>query len=111
MDKFIQIYAENLLLKYLELSVVRFFPNDIAVRYLRQIVEVGPAEAIYDFIYDHQHLHATGSAEIHLAYIVIEIRPGHGGEIGFDTRLEDRLFIWNLRIRCTSISQLGKLLY
>ena len=30
-----------------DLSVVRFFSDDIAVMYLGQIVEVGPAEAIY----------------------------------------------------------------
>jgi peptide/nickel transport system ATP-binding protein len=30
-----------------DLSVVRFFSDDIAVMYLGQIVEVGPADAIY----------------------------------------------------------------
>jgi peptide/nickel transport system ATP-binding protein len=31
-----------------DLSVVRFFSDDIAVMYLGQIVEVGPADAIYE---------------------------------------------------------------
>ena len=44
-----------------DLSVVRFFSDDIAVMYLGQIVEVGPAEAIYDPPY-HPYTEALLSA-------------------------------------------------
>jgi peptide/nickel transport system ATP-binding protein len=44
-----------------DLSVVRFFSDDIAVMYLGEIVEVGPAEAIYDPPY-HPYTEALLSA-------------------------------------------------
>jgi peptide/nickel transport system ATP-binding protein len=44
-----------------DLSVVRYFSDDIAVMYLGQIVEVGPAEAIYDPPY-HPYTEALLSA-------------------------------------------------
>jgi peptide/nickel transport system ATP-binding protein len=44
-----------------DLSVVRFFSDDIAVMYLGQIVEVGPAEAIYNPPY-HPYTEALLSA-------------------------------------------------
>ncbi len=44
-----------------DLSVVRFFSDDIAVMYLGQVVEVGPADAIYDPPY-HPYTEALLSA-------------------------------------------------
>jgi len=42
-----EIYGSSMIFIAHDLSVVRFFSDDIAVMYLGQIVEVGPAEAIY----------------------------------------------------------------
>jgi len=42
-----RIYGSSMIFIAHDLSVVRYFSDDIAVMYLGQIVEVGPAEAIY----------------------------------------------------------------
>jgi peptide/nickel transport system ATP-binding protein len=43
-----QSFGSSMIFIAHDLSVVRFFSDDIAVMYLGQIVEVGPADAIYD---------------------------------------------------------------
>ena len=42
-----QVFGSSIVFIAHDLSVVRFFSDDIAVMYLGQIVEVGPAETIY----------------------------------------------------------------
>lgn len=42
-----EVYGSSMIFIAHDLSVVRYFSDDIAVMYLGQIVEVGPAEAIY----------------------------------------------------------------
>jgi peptide/nickel transport system ATP-binding protein len=42
-----EIYGSSMIFIAHDLSVVRYFSDDIAVMYLGQIVEVGPADAIY----------------------------------------------------------------
>jgi len=42
-----RIYGSSMIFIAHDLSVVRYFSDDIAVMYLGQIVEIGPAEAIY----------------------------------------------------------------
>ncbi len=42
-----QVFGSSMIFIAHDLSIVRFFSDDIAVMYLGQIVEVGPAEAIY----------------------------------------------------------------
>ncbi|UCH08844.1 MAG: ABC transporter ATP-binding protein [Deltaproteobacteria bacterium] len=56
-----EIYGSSMIFIAHDLSVVRFFSDDIAVMYLGQIVEVGPAEAIYSPPY-HPYTEALLSA-------------------------------------------------
>jgi peptide/nickel transport system ATP-binding protein len=56
-----KLYGSSMIFIAHDLSVVRYFSDDIAVMYLGQIVEVGPAEAIYDPPY-HPYTEALLSA-------------------------------------------------
>ncbi|KPJ77968.1 MAG: glutathione ABC transporter ATP-binding protein [Deltaproteobacteria bacterium SG8_13] len=56
-----QSFGSSMIFIAHDLSVVRFFSDDIAVMYLGQIVELGPAEAIYDPPY-HPYTEALLSA-------------------------------------------------
>ena len=56
-----QSFGSSMIFIAHDLSVVRFFSDDIAVMYLGQIVETGPAEAIYDPPY-HPYTEALLSA-------------------------------------------------
>jgi len=56
-----KIYGSSMIFIAHDLSVVRFFSDDIAVMYLGQVVEVGPSEAIYSPPY-HPYTEALLSA-------------------------------------------------
>ena len=56
-----EIYGSSMIFIAHDLSVVRYFSDEIAVMYLGQIVEVGPAEAIYSPPY-HPYTEALLSA-------------------------------------------------
>jgi len=56
-----QLYGSSMIFIAHDLSVVRYFSDDIAVMYLGQIMEIGPAEAIYNPPY-HPYTEALLSA-------------------------------------------------
>ena len=56
-----EIYGSSMIFIAHDLSVVRYFSDDIAVMYLGQVVEIGPAEAIYSPPY-HPYTEALLSA-------------------------------------------------